>query len=598
MEKTLIDPGENISIEPPAEADAGPKIDGSAMESDETSQSGPGIAGLDDEEHGLDREPIIDGSSSLLSKSIFVVTSICFSMIFFMSLISAIEFRLKLEDTLLDNSRIKKNHERILTEMERRSVVHEAEISKKNQKISAISSEMNGLKEEHRKSQRNLISLKATVELQQNDLSEKERKISAINSEMNGLKEEKEKIQQNVASLKAKIEMQDSDLREKDQGLKQRDGQIQFQALKISDLDQKLKAKADIEKNLVRRHNQQLMPLKKKVVDQIWALRKKDFELSQSLKELQRVKEHNRRTVNLLKETRYDLEWTRSQMKQLKERATRSEQQLASKLGDVEETKARLAAMEQSHLKVEQDLRDAQMNLRIKDRELNRVYDEQHQSSFELVRTSANLTDARKRLEMLASLRQRIAGKIIQELNEHGIAGQINPNTGAFTLNIGESFYFRQGSYRLSKDAKKALQHVIKVYGKVLLSDHFRDKITSFKITGHASPEYGNKLVDFIHGEAAYRHNLKLSTQRANQVAQYLFSNEVGDFPHRNLLRAMTQTIGRGHMEPIPLELNSEEGRCGPFDCDLSRRVEIEFELVKNADVAEEEDILALPLAH
>ena len=181
-----------------------------------------------------------------------------------------------------------------------------------------------------------------------------------------------------------------------------------------------------------------------------------------------------------------------------------------------------------------------------------------------------------------------------------GIDGVINPNTGAFVMRMDEALYFRKGSYRLTREAKKTLREVIPVYGKILMANPVRQKITGLRITGHASPFFRGKYADPIQDNAGFRYNMRLSLRRAMEITSWIYGPKGPRFEHKDKLRRLTRVVGKGYMEPVPL-LSDEEADgnpCGPWDCRASRRVVIEFELLSEDHISDRMENLGIMLTH
>ena len=109
-------------------------------------------------------------------------------------------------------------------------------------------------------------------------------------------------------------------------------------------------------------------------------------------------------------------------------------------------------------------------------------------------------------------------------------------------------------------------------------------KITGITLTGFASPRYRRKFVNpMSEDREAYEYNLKLSMARSQEIAKYIFGDDIGSYPYKAELKRLTSISGKGYMSPvlfvegrIPANKSVRES-CGAFDCAKSRRVEIGF---------------------
>jgi outer membrane protein OmpA-like peptidoglycan-associated protein len=196
----------------------------------------------------------------------------------------------------------------------------------------------------------------------------------------------------------------------------------------------------------------------------------------------------------------------------------------------------------------------------------------------------SELARTKQQLEQIKQQRRDIASSVSKSLNEHGVQAQVNPASGSITLSMDEAFRFKNGSAELTDSAKEKLRQIMPVYAAKIFSgagggSSAKPKLLT--ITGHASPRFNKRYVE--PGQApreASRFNQELSQKRAEQIAAFIFGAEIGDYPNKYRLKAISKVAGRGHSEPLRLQrgLASAEP-CGKYDCAKSRRVELSFVL-------------------
>jgi chromosome segregation ATPase len=216
-------------------------------------------------------------------------------------------------------------------------------------------------------------------------------------------------------------------------------------------------------------------------------------------------------------------------------------------------------------------------------------------------RLKSELAETQKKFNNLAqtmtklkdSVKNDVANKLMEKFKENQLDAKVDPKTGEVILLSGEGFNFERGSAKLSKEAKAMLKKIIPVYAGVFFQDEkIVKQISSFNMEGHSSPSFGGKYVaPEVANPDAYSINMRLSAQRAASVANFLMSKEIGEYPHKDRLKLLLQSVGYGYMKPIPKQLGisrlpaSEEGQdCGKWDCSRSQRVQINFILKDNME--------------
>lgn len=205
----------------------------------------------------------------------------------------------------------------------------------------------------------------------------------------------------------------------------------------------------------------------------------------------------------------------------------------------------------------------------------------------DLAKTMAALKD---------SVKNDVANRLIGKFKENNLNSQVNRETGEVILLSGEGFNFEKGSARLSKEAKALLKKIIPVYAAVLFADDkVLSQLDSINMEGHSSPSLGGKYVAPEDTNAkAYGLNMRLSAQRAASVAEFLMGEEIGDYPHKAIMKKHLQAVGMGYMRPIvksasivraPASQPAAAAQdCGPYDCGRSQRVQINFLLKDNIE--------------
>lgn len=178
--------------------------------------------------------------------------------------------------------------------------------------------------------------------------------------------------------------------------------------------------------------------------------------------------------------------------------------------------------------------------------------------------------------------------KIVKKLNEilnspdHKFESKA---PGQVSISLNEEFYFENGQGHLTDFNKAKLHSLFRLYTEVIFDDEdLKGNLVAVEFVGHASPWYKSQLAEpKSANDEAYQHNLKLSLERARQLAEFIFGDDFGEFPHKSLLRQKTSIIGKSFSEPMPARIPAQESSpCGKYDCQGSRRVEVFFYFKKD----------------
>lgn len=154
-------------------------------------------------------------------------------------------------------------------------------------------------------------------------------------------------------------------------------------------------------------------------------------------------------------------------------------------------------------------------------------------------------------------IKRNIIAKLIKELSEYDV--KIDQLTGVILIKEGVLFDF--GRYDIKPSGKEFLQKFIPEYVNVLLSESsVRTQISQIIIEGHT---------DNI---GTYEKNLELSLNRAKNVANYIFSDKINNFPYKTEFQKFLSANGRSFVEPR-FSNDTPDGRAS------NRRVEFKFRL-------------------
>lgn len=168
-------------------------------------------------------------------------------------------------------------------------------------------------------------------------------------------------------------------------------------------------------------------------------------------------------------------------------------------------------------------------------------------------------------------LKSEVAKDLAQELNSKNINAQVDLSSGV--VKLSDLQLFELGSYQLSNDGKAFLNKFIPIYLNAVYSNpKIADKVVNIVIQGHTDSQsfagVSSKDLQFVK-------NMELSTQRANEVAKYIFYTPYNK-AYSAKLHKMLIVEGKSFSQPVIVN--------GKEDYNKSRRVELQL-VVKNSNL-------------
>ena len=170
------------------------------------------------------------------------------------------------------------------------------------------------------------------------------------------------------------------------------------------------------------------------------------------------------------------------------------------------------------------------------------------------------------RIDDLVGVRTNIIRDLSSSLSAADLKATVDPNNGSIVLD--SAVFFETGKSDIKEEGKRLLDRFIPVYLNVLLSDQYADYLGEIIIEGHTD------------STGTYDNNLKLSQQRALQVALYVLNMPGLSRQQVALLQQILTATGRSWAD-LKYDQNGQE------DPEASRRVEFKFSL-RDSDMIEE----------
>lgn len=488
-----------------------------------------------------------------------------------------------------------------------------------------------------------LIAKQLEVKLKEKELAENQKRIQELNDEVNRIHQDsvlrEDNLRRSIASESESVQKTKKQLEQvkKDMALKEQKI-LEDVALKQKEFEQQLTIKQKQTEDVAIQKQKQLeqqLALKEKQIQNDLLVKQKDLEgqIASMVKKLSEAQSESQKMENALKQEklykagqekvvndlRIKLTGIENELSKNREAAGKLASQkfeLDSKLADIGNQRDALKKSYDSLEKQYQGAAADNKSLSEKLAELgskssqaektaNKWKDQFEKQVADLDKLKGQLNESNARFRQLAdtmtklkdSVKNGVALKLQDKFKENGLDAKVDLKTGEVVLLSGEGFNFEKGSARLSKEAKLILKKIIPIYSEVLLSDNkIYSQIDTINMEGHSSPSFGGKYVPPTEtNPEAYSFNMRLSAMRASSVASYLMSKEIGDYPNKEKMKLLLQSVGLAYMKPVApstvvrgpasvLVKDSNAGQCGPFDCYKSQRVQINFLLKDNME--------------
>ena len=260
---------------------------------------------------------------------------------------------------------------------------------------------------------------------------------------------------------------------------------------------------------------------------------------------------------------------------------------LETKSRELDIAQSELNAKEQALIIIQTDLDELQDTLSAKEEELNStqavliIREEELETAKAALLVKQQALDAAteklaeqqkalatqaKRIDDLIGIRTTMIRDLSASLSAASMKATVDPNTGDIVLD--SSVFFETGKSAIKEEGQELLNRFIPVYLDVLLRDKYADYLGEIIIEGHTD------------SSGSYQSNLKLSQDRALQVALYCLNMPTLSRQQKNRLQQILTAKGRSYSDLVYDENGNE-------DPDASRRVEFKFSL-KDADMIEE----------
>ena len=176
-----------------------------------------------------------------------------------------------------------------------------------------------------------------------------------------------------------------------------------------------------------------------------------------------------------------------------------------------------------------------------------------------------------RRIDSLIGVRAAKIQDLSNALTAANLKAAVDPNTGDIMLD--SAVFFETGKAEIRQEGKELLDRFVPVYLNVLLQSKYTDYLGEIIIEGHTD------------SKGSYTANLKLSQDRALQVALYCLNMPSLTDAQKQMLQKILTAKGRSYADLVLVN--------GVEDAAASRRVEFKFSLKDAEMIAEMNRILS-----
>ena len=219
-----------------------------------------------------------------------------------------------------------------------------------------------------------------------------------------------------------------------------------------------------------------------------------------------------------------------------------------------------LSSLAEKLAKQQETLEAQQKKLSSQKKKLSSQQDTLKEQQSALDEKTELLEEQQEKIDKIIGVKAEVVEALQKEFEKKNLNVDIDPQTGALTLNANVMFDYDQAE--LTDSGKMTLSMVLPTYCKVLLDDSYKKYLGEIIIDGYTDTD------------GDYSYNLELSQKRSLAVAQYLLDIK-SDFLKDSQVQELKDCLTvNGHSMSDPV-LDAE----GNVDKDASRRVEVKFRL-------------------
>lgn len=236
------------------------------------------------------------------------------------------------------------------------------------------------------------------------------------------------------------------------------------------------------------------------------------------------------------------------------------DEQIKSKDKQIKSQDEELSSLAEKLAKQQETLEAQQKKLSSQKKKLSSQQDTLKEQQSALDEKTELLEEQQEKIDKIIGVKAEVVEALQKEFEKKNLNVDIDPQTGALTLNANVMFDYDQAE--LTDSGKMTLSMVLPTYCKVLLDDSYKKYLGEIIIDGYTDTD------------GDYSYNLELSQKRSLAVAQYLLDIK-SDFLKDSQVQELKDCLTvNGHSMSDPV-LDAD----GNVDKGASRRVEVKFRL-------------------
>ena len=235
-------------------------------------------------------------------------------------------------------------------------------------------------------------------------------------------------------------------------------------------------------------------------------------------------------------------------------------EELLEKQNALDEQAGTLKSQDEQIKSKDKQIKSQEKKLASQKKKLAKQQDTLEEQQSALDEKTELLEEQQGKIDKIIGVKAEVVEALQKEFEKKNLNVDIDPQTGALTLNANVMFDYDQAE--LTDSGKMTLSMVLPTYCKVLLDDSYKKYLGEIIIDGYTDTE------------GDYSYNLELSQKRSLAVAQYLLDIK-SDFLKDSQVQELKDCLTvNGHSMSDPV-LDAD----GNVDKDASRRVEVKFRL-------------------
>ncbi len=168
----------------------------------------------------------------------------------------------------------------------------------------------------------------------------------------------------------------------------------------------------------------------------------------------------------------------------------------------------------------------------------------------------------------------------VEKILDRGIYVDLEVDEDKTSITLKQRIIFHNNSSQLLDTSKDLIRNKFIPVADEITKEGVYIHLVEFNIMGHSSPVYRGAFVMNMDMESQpYKYNMELSKKRAIGTSDFILGKEIGKYHMKKKLKTLLRVESYGYLEPVLKDNNENYGLCGRYDCEKSRRIEINIVL-------------------